>query len=315
MISRQLPLERSYWMVVAAATVLRPEFGATFTRGTERVLGTLLGVALAGAITVGLHPAGGRDGGHRGLPGVGGLRVVPGQLRRRLCVHHRAGRVPVNAVSPDTLSTASARLLDTLVGGTIGLIAYAVWPTWARAPARNRSGRPGGYAARLCPGRARRMTAGRRAREQDMRPLARRARQARTSAEATVARSLSEPRGRRIDADQSQGMLGAMRRLIQAVHVLRLEAQDDRKRSPVPALAPFAADLDGLLKIVEESLSAPRSASTDEDPLPGLRGRYAAVAQELGRDAGSIVLLAELDEIVDAANGLAALAGRDPSST
>ena len=32
-------------MVVAAATVLRPEFGATFTRGTERALGTCLGVA------------------------------------------------------------------------------------------------------------------------------------------------------------------------------------------------------------------------------------------------------------------------------
>ena len=36
--------QRSYWMVVAAATILRPEFGATFTRGAERALGTCLGV-------------------------------------------------------------------------------------------------------------------------------------------------------------------------------------------------------------------------------------------------------------------------------
>ena len=36
LISRHLPLSRSYWMVVAAATTLRPEFGATFTRGAER---------------------------------------------------------------------------------------------------------------------------------------------------------------------------------------------------------------------------------------------------------------------------------------
>ena len=41
------------------ATTLRPEFGATFTRGSERVLGTCLGVGLAGAIAVALHPAGG----------------------------------------------------------------------------------------------------------------------------------------------------------------------------------------------------------------------------------------------------------------
>ena len=29
LLTRQLPLDRGYWMVVAAATVLRPEFGAT----------------------------------------------------------------------------------------------------------------------------------------------------------------------------------------------------------------------------------------------------------------------------------------------
>ena len=58
LISRHLPLSRSYWMVVAAATTLRPEFGATFTRGAERLGGTALGVGLAGAIAVALHPAG-----------------------------------------------------------------------------------------------------------------------------------------------------------------------------------------------------------------------------------------------------------------
>ena len=42
----------------------------------------------------------------------------------------------LNAISPDTLATAWARLVDTLVGGGLGLIAYAVWPTWSRTPAR-----------------------------------------------------------------------------------------------------------------------------------------------------------------------------------
>jgi hypothetical protein len=144
-----------------------------------------------------------------------------------------------------------------------------------------------------------------------MRPLARRARLARTSAEATVALSLSEPHGRRIDADQSQGMLGALRRLIQSIHVLRLEAQDDLERGPIPALQPFAADLDHLLESVEESLDG----LAGEEAPPDLRGRYATLERELGRDPAAVALLAELDEIVDAANGLAALAGRDPSSS
>jgi uncharacterized membrane protein YccC len=314
-VSRQLPLQRSYWMVVAAATVLRPEFGATFTRGTERVLGTVLGVALAGAIAVGLHPAGGVIVAIVGCLAWAAYALFPASFAVGFAFITALVVFLLNAVSPDTLATASARLLDTLVGGTIGLLAYAVWPTWARGPARNALARLVGAQRDYARGVLTSVITGRRAREQDMRPLARQARLARTSAEATVALSLSEPRGRRIDADQSQGMLGAMRRLIQAFHVLRLEAQDDRERAPLPALAPFAADLDGLLEIVEESLSAPTSTSTDEGPLPDLRGRYAALARELGRDAGSSALLAELDEIVDAANGLAALAGRDPSSS
>ena len=38
---QRVALPRAYWAVVAAATVLRPGFGQTFTRGAERVLGTL----------------------------------------------------------------------------------------------------------------------------------------------------------------------------------------------------------------------------------------------------------------------------------
>ena len=37
----------------------------------------------------------------------------------------------INAISPDTLATACARLLDTLVGGTLGLLVFALWPTWS----------------------------------------------------------------------------------------------------------------------------------------------------------------------------------------
>jgi uncharacterized membrane protein YccC len=315
LISRQVPLQRSYWMVVAAATVLRPEFGATFTRGTERMLGTVLGVALAGAIAAGLHPAEGATVVIVGVLAWAGYAMFPASFAVGFAFITAVVVFLLNAVSPDTLATASARLLDTLVGGTIGLIAYAAWPTWARSPARQAlSGLVGAQRAYVRAVLAS-VIAGRRAGEQDMRPLARRARLARAAAEATVAQSLSEPRPRRIDADQSQGMLSAMRRLTEAVHVLRLEAQDDRERSPVRALVPFAADLDRLLQMVEESLTRPSADPAGDDPLPDLRGRYTELERELGRDGAALTLLAELDEIVDAANGLAALAGRDPSSS
>ena len=100
------------------------------------MLGTVLGVALAGAIAAGLHPAGGATVVIVGLLAWAGYAVFPASFAVGFAFITALVVFLLNAVSPDTLATASARLLDTLVGGTIGLIAYAVWPTWARTPAR-----------------------------------------------------------------------------------------------------------------------------------------------------------------------------------
>ena len=55
---RQLvPLEKSYWIVLTAALVLKPDFGSVFARGVQRTLGTLVGVVL-GVVIVSLVPHG-----------------------------------------------------------------------------------------------------------------------------------------------------------------------------------------------------------------------------------------------------------------
>ncbi len=312
LISRQLPLQRGYWMVVAAATVLRPEFAATFTRGTERALGTCLGVALAGGITVSLHPAGGVTVALVGLLAWAGYATFPASFAVGFGFITALVVFLLNAISPDTLATASARLLDTLVGGSIGLLAYAAWPTWSQATARQALAGVMDAQREYVNGVLAALIDGRRADEQQMRPLARRARLARTNAEAAVARSLSEPQMRRIDAEQSQGTLGAMRRLIEAAHVLRLGAQEAGDPSPLPTLRPLAAEIDGLLKIVDTTLKADPNDSPRPPSLPDLRAGYAAFERTCPRDRDGAALLVELDEIVDAANSLATLLGLDP---
>jgi uncharacterized membrane protein YccC len=316
LISRHVPLQRGYWMVVAAATTLRPEFGATFTRGTERAVGTCLGVGLAGAIVVVLHPAGGVTIAIVGLLACAGYSVFAASFAAGFAFITALVVFLLNAISPDTLSTAWARLVDTLVGGGLGLLAYAVWPTWSDLPARQALAdllaAQRGYLAAILSA----LITGHRAEESQMRPLGRRARLARTTAESTVARSLSEPATRRIDAEQSQGLLAAMRRLVQAGHVLRLEVQDDRPRGPLPGLEPLAADLDAVLTRAEGPL---RARPDEADPvaaggeLPDLRGRYLAFARAAPDDLHSEGVLDELDEIVDAANSLAVLAGLEPA--
>jgi uncharacterized membrane protein YccC len=309
LIARELPLQRSYWMVVAAATVLRPEFGATFTRGAERAVGTAVGVGLAGIIAVALHPAGALTVVLVGLLAWAGYATFPASFAVGFAFITALVVFLLNAISPNTLATASARLVDTLIGAAIGLIAYALWPTWSQIPAWQALADLVAAERAYVDGVLTALTEGRQAHEQQMTRLSRQARLKRTTAESVVARSLSEPSPRRVDATRSQAVLGAMRRLIQAAHVLRLEAQDRRKRQPMPELAALHAGFDELLEAVETTFRLRPEAPVASEPLPDLRARYLAIQRPLRGDARAQELLAELDEMVDAANGLAAAAG------
>jgi uncharacterized membrane protein YccC len=309
LIARELPLQRSYWMVVAAATILRPEFGATFTRGAERALGTCLGVALAGAIAVTLHPAGGATIVLVGALAWAGYSLFPASFAVGFAFITALVVFLLNTISPDTLATASARLLDTLVGGAIGLVAYALWPTWAHTSAWQSLANLVGAERAYLDGVLTAAAEGRQPGDRRMRALARRARLDRTTAESTVARSLSEPSTRRIDASQSQRALAAMRRLVQAAHVLRLDAQDERERRAQPGLRPLQDGIDEVLQEVETSLRARPQQEPIPRELPDIRARFEALQRECADDADALALLTELDEIVDAANSLAAAAG------
>jgi hypothetical protein len=314
-IAHDLPLQRSYWLVVAAATVLRPEFGATFTRGTERALGTALGVALAGAITVGLHPAGAVTVAIVGLLAWTGYAVFPASFAVGFGFITALVVFLLDAIAPDTLATASDRLVDTLIGGAIGLAVYALWPTWSRQPARAALAEVIAAQRAYVGGALRALSAGQRAGEDEMRGLARRARLARTNAESAVATSLADPAGHRLRPGWSQGVLAATRRLVQAGHVLRLDAQERRDRAPVPELAALAADLDTLLAVVERRIAVEPPERPATEPVPDLRADFSALEQAAAGGREVAPLLGELDEIVDAANGLAALVGLDPGQS
>ncbi len=307
LIARALPLSRGYWMVVAAAAVLRPEYGATFTRGAERALGTFLGAGLAGLIVVTVHPAGGLTIVLVGVLAALAYSTFPASFTVGFGFITAVVVFLLNAINPDTLATASARLLDTLVGGALGLLVFALWPTWSLAPARDSLAELVAAERRYLSDVLAAYTAGARPPSDEIRLVSRRLRLARVNAESTVARSLSEPPARRIDHDRAQGTLATALRLTQATHVLRLEAQEHEPPPPSPRLTGLATSLDALLAIVEDALrSGTRPAAQS---LPDLRADYDALVADNG--AAGPELAAELDELVDAANGLAAIvAGR-----
>jgi uncharacterized membrane protein YccC len=299
LVARQLPLSRGYWMVVAAATVLRPEYGATFTRGAERALGTSVGVGIAGLIAAGLHPAGGATVVLVGVFAWLAYATFPASFAAGFSFITALVVFLLNVISPDTLSTAGARLLDTLIGGTLGLIVFALWPTWSEAPARESlsdliaaqrayvAAVLGWYASGTGP------------HGHELRDLTRRLRLARVNADATVARSLSEPSARQIDRARAEGALAAMLRLARVTHVLGFDARDREHRQPIPALAALASSLDVLLGRVRAAVAA--GGRLRADSLPNLRADY----EELSSTHADPDLLDELDELVDAANRLA----------
>ena len=48
--SEVLPLQRSYWVTLTVAIVLKPDLGSVFARAVQRGLGTIVGVLLGAAI-------------------------------------------------------------------------------------------------------------------------------------------------------------------------------------------------------------------------------------------------------------------------
>jgi hypothetical protein len=100
-----------------------------------------------------------------------------------------------------------------------------------------------------------------------------------------------------------------MRRLVQAAHVLRLDVQDEREHPPQPELTPLQDGIDAVLEEVEASLRARPQQGPTLHELPDVRARFEAFQRASGDDPDALALLAELDEIVDAANSLAAAAG------
>ena len=137
-LSEVLPLQRSYWVVLTVAIVLRPDFGSVFARALQRGIGTIVGT-LIGAVILAAVP-------------YGLWLLVPAAVLAALLPYGRAVnfglmstfQAPLIVLLIDLLSRggwqlAADRLLDTLLGCAIALlVGYAPWPgSWqAHLPER-----------------------------------------------------------------------------------------------------------------------------------------------------------------------------------
>jgi uncharacterized membrane protein YccC len=308
-----LRLERMYWIPLTAAIVLRPDFGATFTRGSARVAGTLVGAGAASLIALLLHP-------HTELylflalaaAGIAYLTVAANYALFTIGI--TAYVVFLLAFGGLAAHTAvTERLCATLFGGVLALLAYVLWPAWERERVSNELAnlleKERDY-GRLVLG-AYTDPAGRDDAAIESAQLA--VRLARTTAETSVDRMLTEPvHARTVTARAALGILAATRRF--GLATLTLQTRLPRAK---PVRDPNFAVLRAALVDALERLETALREHADLAPLPPLRDLQVALKESLtgaiAAEAG--MLVSETDLMVDSINMMADVLQRAPRGT
>ncbi|MET8141105.1 FUSC family protein [Sphaerisporangium sp. NPDC005288] len=127
-------IERSYWVMLTVALVLKPDFGSVFARAVQRGIGTVVG-AMLGTLVLFVVPYG---------PGI----LIPLALFAALLPYGQQRnwglmstfQVPLVVLLVDLLTgagprLAEIRLVDTLIGCAIVLVfGYLPWPASWEAP-------------------------------------------------------------------------------------------------------------------------------------------------------------------------------------
>lgn len=306
---RALRIPHGVWIPMTAAIVLKPDFGGTLRFGVLRTAGTFAGLLLTTLLA------------HYAMQGVVVRLVLMGALcmafRLLATVNYAVGVAMLTGLLVLLLSFTGiapadaihARLVATLLGSTLALTAYAVWPTWERRRIRPTLAAVVDayrvHLATLFKGRV-----------QDLVETRAAARRARTNAQASLERLRAEPRRISSSANlkQAESLLANASRLIRATVMLEAQLRDGAQLPGGEELRVFAEQADRTLAGAVDALRDDRSTE-----LPLLRPAERRVNTALGSlvDQGDPIATAvadACDRIADSVDTLTYLlrpAGRE----
>jgi len=308
-----LHLQHGYWVAMTAAIVLKPDFAGTLARGIAREVGTLLGLALATAFAVVIS---GSVAGHVVLIALltAFIRTIgPGNYMLTVTAITALVVFLLALAGEGAGATMAERGVNTLLGGSLALVAYAAWPT------REREQTPMVLAQML--DAYRRYFAAVMTRYVDpakadaatLEACRRAARLARSNAEASLDRLRAEPFRRRDESDVFVALLVNSHRFVYAGLALEAHAES---AAPMPDLAALRTFVEHVGAAMVWLASALRAGTPPEQALPNLRGdqralaRAAAVHPELHTAA---FVADQADTIANSVNTMAHLLRETPS--
>jgi uncharacterized membrane protein YccC len=268
-ISRNLETPRAYWLPMTAVLVLKPEFTVTFTRGLLRIAGTIAGLLLATAM-------------FHFLPAGADLAVIliaafVFLLRWVGPANYGIFGIAISALVVLLVSFTGvapkdvilARGLNTISGGLLALVIYAIWPTWERTQVAEMIARLldayRSYFAIVLE-ELTRTDAANSTERLDKARLA--ARLARSNAVASVERMRAEPGTRAREVVLLAGMLASSHRFVHAVMSIEAGILPCARPPIRPEFRAFTADITTTLTGL---ISALRGARQSGIKWPDLR--------------------------------------------
>jgi uncharacterized membrane protein YccC len=301
LVSHATGVKRPYWIPMTIAIVLRPDFGATFSRGVLRLIGTFFGIVLATGL---VHVLPESVYSHIAIVAVL-IFIVRSFGAANYGVFATAITAMVvllvwlNGVAPQPVM--AVRAVNTLAGGAIALSAYWLWPTWERhqvseAMARMLDGfrlyfdvMREAYISRTP------------AAVQELERVRGAGRLARSNFEASAERAIAEPGVSAETVRLLGAMLASMHRFVQAL--LALEAAISASHvAPREKFHKFAQDVDVTLKLLAGAL---RLQPADVIDFPDLREDHHALIHS-SESVGTYALVnVETDRITNSLNTLA----------
>ncbi|GAA4678866.1 hypothetical protein GCM10023347_36700 [Streptomyces chumphonensis] len=260
-----LPSRHGYWVGLTVVMILRPDFSGTVARGAARLVGTVTGVAIAGAVIAVTGPGTYLAAAYA----VGSVFLLYALMRTgymviSLCIGAYVVFL-LGVAGEGWAQTVPERILLTLLGGVLALLSYVVFPAWETPRLRERLAdwltAVTAYAAAVQEGFG--GPAGRRPRQ--VREALLDTRAALLEWDQAVARADSEPvrhrglpRRRAADAQQALATVGRAAMLAEA-HLPPAQAARD------PGAAAFARALRDAARRAEAAIRA--GEATDWTPV------------------------------------------------
>lgn len=130
LIGKAFSMQNPYWVLITIAVIMRPSYGLTKTRSIHRVIGTLVGAAIATIVILVTQ--------NTVVYAVIAVISLPLAFSLvQLNYRNAAVFITLNVVfvfaifEPNILSVIQYRIIDTLIGASLSFVAiYFLWPSW-----------------------------------------------------------------------------------------------------------------------------------------------------------------------------------------